>query len=98
MRDRRPRNTFLQCDARAGHLETVLEKAVEPLRSNPLVTDVRSGAAFMVGVQLDDRVSAVAVADTCVERGVVLRAIHDNTLQICPPFVVSDDEVLGFVK
>jgi adenosylmethionine-8-amino-7-oxononanoate aminotransferase len=78
---------------RAAHLETVLAKAVEPLRTHELVADVRAGAAFMAGIQLRDDVSGDAVAEACTEAGVLTRTIHDNTLQICPPFVTSEDEV-----
>jgi adenosylmethionine-8-amino-7-oxononanoate aminotransferase len=78
---------------RAAHLETVLAKAVEPLRTHELVADVRAGAAFMAGIQIRDDVSGDAVAEACTEAGVLIRTIHDNTLQICPPFVTSEDEV-----
>ncbi len=78
---------------RAAHLETVLEKTVDPLRTHHLVADVRAGAAFMAGVQLRDDVSGDAVAEACTEAGVLIRTIHNNTLQICPPFVTTEDEV-----
>ena len=79
---------------RAAYLEGVLEKAVAPLRTHDLVADVRAGAAFMAGVQLRADVSGDAVAEACTDAGVLVRTIHDNTLQICPPFVTSEDEVL----
>jgi adenosylmethionine-8-amino-7-oxononanoate aminotransferase len=78
---------------RAAHLETVLSRAVEPLRAHPLVTDVRAGAAFMAGVQLHADVPGDAIAEACTEAGVLMRTIHDNTLQICPPFVTTEDEI-----
>jgi adenosylmethionine-8-amino-7-oxononanoate aminotransferase len=78
---------------RAAHLETVLAKAVEPVRTHELVADVRAGAAFMAGIQLRDGVSGDAVAESCTEAGVLLRTIHNNTLQICPPFITTEDEV-----
>lgn len=78
---------------RAAHLETVLEEAVAPLRSHPLVDEVRAGAAFMAGIRLGDDVSGDAVAQACTEAGVLIRTIHDNTLQICPPFVTTEDEI-----
>ena len=71
----------------------MLAKAVEPLRTHELVADVRAGAAFMAGIQIRDDVSGDAVAEACTEAGVLIRTIHDNTLQICPPFVTSEDEV-----
>ena len=78
---------------RAAHLETVLEKELNPLRTHQLVADVRAGAAFMAGVQLRDDVSGDAVAEACTQAGVLIRTIHNNTLQICPPFVTTEDEV-----
>ena len=78
---------------RAAHLEIVLEKVLEPLRSHELVAEVRAGAAFMAGVQLRADVSGDAVAEACTDAGVLTRTIHDNTLQICPPFVITEDEV-----
>jgi adenosylmethionine-8-amino-7-oxononanoate aminotransferase len=78
---------------RAAHLEIVLEKVLEPLHTHELVAEVRAGAAFMAGVQLRADVSGDAVAEACTEAGVLIRTIHDNTLQICPPFVTTEDEV-----
>ena len=78
---------------RAAHLETVLEKAVAPLRTHDLVDEVRAGAAFMAGVRLRDGISGDAVAAACTASGVLIRTIHDNTLQICPPFVTTEDEI-----
>jgi adenosylmethionine-8-amino-7-oxononanoate aminotransferase len=79
--------------ARAGALESVLDKALDPLRDHPLVSEVRSGSGFLAGVALTTDVAADEVAVACTEAGVLLRAIHENTLQICPPFVVDDDEL-----
>jgi adenosylmethionine-8-amino-7-oxononanoate aminotransferase len=78
---------------RAAHLEPVLEAALEPLRRHELVAEVRAGAAFMAGVQLHGDVSSDLVAEACIDAGVLVRTIHDNTLQICPPFVTTEDEV-----
>lgn len=79
--------------ARAADLEVVLDKALDPLRSHPLVAEVRAGAGFLAGVALTPEAAADEIAAACVDAGVALRAIHENTLQICPPFVVTDDEV-----
>ncbi|GAA1787244.1 aspartate aminotransferase family protein [Planosporangium flavigriseum] len=77
---------------RAAELEGVLARAVKPLADHELVADVRS-AGFMAGVQLLPEVPGEAIADACIAGGVVMRAINNNTLQICPPFVVTDEEV-----
>lgn len=78
---------------RAAHLETVLAKAVAPLSTHDLVAEVRAGDAFMAGIQLRAEVSGDAVAEACTDAGVLIRTIHDNTLQICPPFVTTEDEI-----
>lgn len=79
--------------ARAGELEGVLARALAPLRDHALVEDVRTGSGFMAGVQLRPEVSADKIAIACTEAGVLMRLIHNNTLHISPPFVVTDDEV-----
>lgn len=79
--------------ARAAQLEGILAEAVEPLRSHRLVRDVRAGAGFLAGIQLQPIVSGDAIAETVAASGVITRVIHDNTLQISPPFVVTSDEV-----
>jgi adenosylmethionine-8-amino-7-oxononanoate aminotransferase len=43
-------------------------------------------------------VSVEAVADTCIRAGLLIRPIHDNTLHISPPFVLTDDEVAFIAK
>ena len=83
--------------AEAGRLEVVLEQMVKPLRDSELVVDVRAGAGFMAGVQLRAEVDADPIIDACAEAGVLIRTIHDNTLQICPPFVCTDDDVAQIV-
>jgi adenosylmethionine-8-amino-7-oxononanoate aminotransferase len=79
--------------ARAGELEGVLHRALAPLAGHPLVLEVRSGVGFLGGVQLRPDVSGDAVCDGCIDRGVVMRTISGNTLQVSPPFVVTDAEV-----
>ena len=83
--------------AQARRLEAVLEQMVKPLRDSELVVDVRAGAGFLAGVQLRAEVDADLVIDACAESGVLIRTIHDNTLQICPPFVCTDDDVAQIV-
>jgi adenosylmethionine-8-amino-7-oxononanoate aminotransferase len=78
---------------RAGELEQVLHNALKPLADHPLVTEVRSGVGFLAGVQLGSHVDGDAVTDRCIAAGVITRVINDNTLQICPPFVVTEEEV-----
>lgn len=78
---------------RSAHLENVLAQAVAPLADHPLVEEVRSGSAFLAGIQIVADVKGDDVAFECVRRGVLTRTIHANTLQICPPFVTTEAEV-----
>ena len=71
----------------------MLQKAVEPLRIHDLVAEVRAADAFMAGVQLREDVAGDQVAEACTDGGVLIRTIHNNTLQICPPFVTTEDEI-----
>jgi putrescine aminotransferase len=57
-----------------------------------LIAEVRgAGAVWAVGMHPD--VSAVAVRDAMLARGVIVRPIGDATLSFCPPLVISDDQV-----
>jgi adenosylmethionine-8-amino-7-oxononanoate aminotransferase len=78
---------------RAAELETVLHDALRPLSSHPAVVEVRSGYGFIAGIQLREDVSAQGIADACVAAGVIIRALNGNTLQVCPPFIVTAEEV-----
>jgi len=79
-------------------LEPVLEKVLRPLADHELVGEVRAigllagvelaGEALAERPDLPDRVAAEAL-----RRGVILRAIRGNALQISPPFVVSEDQL-----
>lgn len=79
--------------ARAAKLESVLSTVLEPLRTHPAVAEVRCGFGFLAGVQLVPEVSAEAVAEATTSEGVILRPLFENTLQISPPFVATDDDL-----
>jgi len=87
-----------QLVARAAELEGVLHRELAPLAQSPHVREVRSGVGFLAGVQLHPGVDGAAVAQSCLDAGVITRVITDNTLQICPPFVVTDEEVAGLAR
>ena len=78
---------------RAGHLAEVLAKTLEPLNDHPLVKEVRTGAGFLAGVELDASVDGDTVARACTECGVLTRLLHNNTLHVSPSFVVTEDEL-----
>jgi putrescine aminotransferase len=78
---------------RVRSLETVLEAALRPLQSHPLVHEIRSGIGLLAAVQLHDRAVAARVAARCVEHGVLGRQLNDGSLQISPPFVITEEEI-----
>jgi adenosylmethionine-8-amino-7-oxononanoate aminotransferase len=82
---------------RVRELEHVLRTQLEGLRRRQdAVIDVRV-AGFLGGVTLDGRVDAVAVTDRLIELGFISRPLRGNTLQLSPPFIVSDQEVADYV-
>jgi adenosylmethionine-8-amino-7-oxononanoate aminotransferase len=79
--------------ARVATLAPELERAVAPLAEHPLVAEVRSGIGLLAGIQLVAQAPGEAVARQCIERGVLIRVITNNTLQISPPFIVSESDL-----
>lgn len=83
--------------ARAADLEVLLRKELNQLRTHhSAVTDVRV-AGFLGGVTLHDDVSAEAASDKLIDLGFVSRPLRGNTLQISPPFITTDDELIQLV-
>lgn len=60
------------------------------------VREVRFGG-FLGGVSLVDSLDAVQVSDRLVDAGFVSRPLRDNTLQISPPFIVTDEELAAYL-
>ncbi|CAB4806494.1 unannotated protein [freshwater metagenome] len=83
--------------ARAGELEMVLDRTLESVRSHELVVEVRVGG-FLGGVELSQSVDGTAVVDFALAEGVILRLLRGHTLQISPPFVVTEDEINTIVE
>jgi adenosylmethionine-8-amino-7-oxononanoate aminotransferase len=82
---------------RVGELEVVLRDALDGLaQRQSAVVDVRV-AGLLGGVTLADHLAAEHVADDMIELGYITRPLRGNTLQISPPFIISDDELLSFV-
>jgi adenosylmethionine-8-amino-7-oxononanoate aminotransferase len=80
---------------RAGELEQLLITELSSFTDDPDVVEVRAGCGFLAGIQLAATVDGNAVVEHCLadDNGVILRLLHENTLQISPPFVVRDDDV-----
>jgi adenosylmethionine-8-amino-7-oxononanoate aminotransferase len=79
--------------ARVAELESVLELALAPLADHVLVEEVRSGVGLLAGVQLRADVLGPELLARCLEAGVLLRVITGNTVQISPPFVITEAEL-----
>jgi putrescine aminotransferase len=76
----------------AADLAPVLAEALAPLAGSPLVREVRT-AGLMCGIQLEPDVDATEVVLGCREGGVLTRLLADNTLHVCPPFVITAEEI-----
>lgn len=82
---------------RVRELEQVLRVQLEGLQQRQAaVVDVRV-AGFLGGISLDERLVNERVADRAVELGFITRPLRGNTLQLSPPFIVSDQEVVDYV-
>jgi adenosylmethionine-8-amino-7-oxononanoate aminotransferase len=79
--------------ARVAMLSPQLATAVAPLADHPLVTEVRAGVGLLAGIQLNADVSGDEVTRRCIDDGVLLRVITNNTIQISPPFVIEADDL-----
>lgn len=80
---------------RAAALAQRIGSGLRTMQSEGLVADVRGDGAVW-GVDLPagpGRPSATSVRDALIDAGVIVRAIGDATLALCPPLVISDEEV-----
>jgi adenosylmethionine-8-amino-7-oxononanoate aminotransferase len=64
-----------------------------PLERHEHVAQVRGGVGLLTGVQCSSPAVAAQAVGLCIERGVIMRAITDGTLQISPPFVIEEHEI-----
>jgi putrescine aminotransferase len=79
---------------RVRELEPVLADALRPLADHPAVAEVRTGVGLLGAVELADPSKLQAVIDAAYERGVLVRGIRGVALQVSPPFVITEDEIL----
>jgi adenosylmethionine-8-amino-7-oxononanoate aminotransferase len=61
------------------------------------VAEVRF-AGFLGGVSLIGALDAVHVSDQLIDKGYVSRPLRNNTLQISPTYITTDDELRGFLE
>ena len=85
---------------RVAALEPVLADVMRPLADHTLVSEVRT-CGLLAGIEIDGEALGRApdLADALVndarERGVLTRMLVGNTIQVSPPFVISEAELRG---
>ena len=84
---------------RVADLEPVLAATVEPLRTAPLVSEVRAGLGLLAAIEFDPDVRAAdpglveRVVHACREHGVLTRGLAGRALQISPPYVITEAQL-----
>jgi len=79
---------------RVRELEPKLAETLRPLESHPAVADVRAGVGLLGAVELADPSKLIPVIDAARARGVLVRGIRGVALQISPPFVITEEELV----
>ena len=77
--------------ARIAHINGELRRGLEPARTLPNVTDVRTIGAIGV-VEVDKPVDVGAFQKECVRRGVWIRPFGRN-VYIMPPYITTDEQL-----
>jgi adenosylmethionine-8-amino-7-oxononanoate aminotransferase len=84
---------------RVAALEPVLAATVEPLRTAPLVSEVRAGLGLLAAVEFDPDVRAAdpglveRIVHACRDQGVLTRGLAGRALQISPPYVITEAQL-----
>src|SRR5690606_8669458 len=73
-------------------IEAAFSKGLNALLADGLVAQVR-GTAAVWAVALGADKDAVKVRDAALEKGVIVRPVPGNSLSMCPPLVISDDQI-----
>lgn len=76
----------------ALHIGERLGPALEKLRTDGVVADAR-GEGALWAVSLNEGVDPVAVRDAMLDDGVIVRPIAPSTLAMCPPLVITDEDL-----
>ena len=92
-------NLFPIAAARGKYLQ---EKLADTFADNNHVGEVR-GAGLLAGVQyvkdaekkvfFDDNDFVVKCQKQCEKNGLILRALTDNTIAICPPLIIDQQQI-----
>jgi len=77
---------------RAGAIGQRLSAGLHSLKDDGLLVDVR-GAGAVWGVSIPDSLDVLATRDALMTQGVSVRPIPPNHLTMCPPLVITDDQI-----
>ena len=78
--------------ARATAIGERLGSGLRALRDEGLLVDVR-GEGAVWGISANDGVNVVAARDALLRKGVIMRPIPPSHLTMCPPLVISDEQL-----
>lgn len=90
--------TCIEIQEREGHLARATEIGIRlsaglrALRDEGLLTDVR-GEGAVWGITVPEGVNVVAKRDTLLSKGVIIRPIPPSHFTLCPPFVITDEQI-----
>jgi len=78
-----------QIPARAARAGTLLAESLQKVDG---IADVR-GAGLLIAAELVPGLDAKAVAQRCLDLGLVVNAVTASALRLAPPLLVTDDEI-----
>jgi adenosylmethionine-8-amino-7-oxononanoate aminotransferase len=78
--------------ARATAIGERLGAGLRALRNEGLLVDVR-GEGAVWGISVNDGVNVVAARDALLTGGVIVRPIPPSHLTMCPPLVITDEQI-----
>lgn len=90
--------TCIEIQEREGLLERATEIGIRlstglrALRDEGLLIDVR-GEGAVWGISVPEGVNVVATRDALLNLGVIIRPIPPNHLTLCPPLVITDEQI-----
>ena len=78
-----------QVPQRAARAGTLLAESLQKVDG---IADVR-GAGLLIAAELVPGLDAKAVAQRCLDNGLIVNAVTASALRLAPPLLVSDDEI-----
>jgi adenosylmethionine-8-amino-7-oxononanoate aminotransferase len=69
-----------------------LSAGLRELRDEGLLVDVR-GEGAVWGISVPKGVEVVAVRDALLDMGIIIRPILPSRLTLCPPLVITDEQI-----